>query len=123
MSYIEFINNAMGLTITQADNGMFYLEPMWQSILEDNEMSFAKSGKLSRHEVLEVLKLQVEKLNTVYSKKNDVIEWIYDVINSTVDPVMLEEENKMVKDLLEYAKLKRSGDYDGDNIIPFPTKE
>ena len=31
---------------------------------------------------------------------------------------MLEAENDMVKDLLEYAKLKNNP----DNIIPFPTK-
>ena len=127
MSYAEFINKAIGLTVVQAENGLFYLEPLWQSILEDNEMSFTKTGKQSRSEVLDVLKLEVERRNTIYSKKNDIIEWLFDVITTTVDPIMLEEENKMVKDLLEYARLKKSGDYDGDeqlkNIVPFPTKE
>ena len=131
MNYADFINKAAELTITQADNGLFYLEPLWQGILEDNEMSFAKTGKLSRSEVLDTLKLEVERRNTINSKKNDVIEWVYDIISATVEPAILEEETNYIKNVMEYMKLNhelnKSGDYDGDenidNIVPFPTKD
>ena len=126
MSYIDFIYKAMALTIEQADNGLFYLNPLWQVILEEKEMTFAKSGKLSRSEVLEVLKLEVERRNTINSKKNDVIEWIYDIISTTVEPAMLAEENELIKNIIELRKASmNTGDFDGDenNIVPFPTKE
>lgn len=132
MLYVEFINKAAGLTIVQADNGLFYLEPLWQSILEENGMNFAKSGKFSRNEVSEVLKLEVERRNTINSKKNDVVEWIYDIITSTVEPAVLAEETDFVKNMVEYLKVSHeiqknqdnTGDFDGDdNIVPFPTNE
>lgn len=119
MLYSEFIIKAENLTIEQADNGLFYLEPMWRSILNDNQLYFnaVSDFDVSPEEVLEVLQLEVAKRNAIISKKPDVENWLYEVISGTVDPAITDEENEYIKDFLEYMKAKK----DKDNIIPFPT--
>ena len=136
MLYTEFIKKAMDETITQADNGLFYLEPMWKMILHDNELFFDEVSdfQITPEETFEVLRLEVEKRKTIFSKKNDVIEWIYEVISNTVEPAILAEETDFVKNVVDFMRVNhstnktskdelKSGDYDGDNIIPFPTQE
>ena len=64
MLYSEFMNKSFDLTIEQADNTLFYLEPMWRSILHDNKMNIndISDAKIDWNEVYNVLKLEVEKL-------------------------------------------------------------
>jgi len=56
MLYGEYIEKAKDLTITQADNGLCYLEPMWRSILDDNGMYFNEisDAKVTPEDILEV---------------------------------------------------------------------
>ena len=109
MLYTDFMQKAVDLTVVEADNGLFYLEPMWRSILNDNNMNIAEitDAKLKWCDVFDVLKLVVEKENTINSKKPVVIDWIYSMITTQVEPAILEEENDYVKTLTEYRKTKR----------------
>ena len=104
MIYSEFIQKAADLTITEADNGLFYLEPLWQSILADNQMNLNKTGPLSKNEVLEVLKLEVEKRNTIFSKKPAVIDWVYNIITTEIQPAVLEEQTDYIKAVTDFMK-------------------
>ena len=106
MLYTEFVDKAIKLTITEADNGLFYLEPMWRSILDDNQLFFnnVSNFKIDPLVIEDVLKLEVEKRNTINSKKPQVIDWLYDIITNTVDPAMLEEETDYLKNVIEYMK-------------------
>ena len=109
MLYTDFMQKAVDLTVVEADNGLFYLEPMWRSILNDNNMNIAEitDAKLKWCDVFDVLKLVVEKENTINSKKPVVIDWIYNIITTQVEPAILEEQNDYVKTLTEYLKTKR----------------
>lgn len=106
MLYQDYIIKAEELTIEQADNGLWYLEPMWRLILHDNQMFFndISDAEVSPAEILEILQLEVEKRNTINSKKPAVIDWLYELINSTVEPAMLQEETDYLKNLTEYLR-------------------
>lgn len=106
MLYIDFINKANDLTISQADNGLFYLEPMWFQILKENELdkSDISDETASWENIYETLKLEVEKRNTINSKKPDILNWLYEIITAQVEPAMLQEETDYIKQVTEFMK-------------------
>ena len=109
MLYMDFIQKAADLTIVEADNGLFYLEPLWRNILHDNGVFFDQVSdfEATPEETLVVLKLEVEKRNTVTSVKPAVVDRIYKVITDTIEPAMLEQETQLVKEMVEYEKAKK----------------
>ena len=106
MLYADFIHKANELVITEADNNLFYLEPMWFQILRDNELKIEdiSDDNSTWENILEVLKLEVEKRNTINSKKPIIINWLYDVITTQVEPAMLQEEADYIKQVTEFMK-------------------
>lgn len=106
MLYIDFINKANNLTISQADNGLFYLEPMWFQILKENGLnkSDVSDETASWENIYETLKLEVEKRNTINSKKPDILNWLYEIITAQVEPAMLQEETDYIKQVTEFMK-------------------
>lgn len=106
MLYTEFINKAIDLTIVEADNGLFYLEPLWRNILFDNKMNIKTISdvKVDWNWIFDVLKLEVEKRNTINSKKPAVINWIYDIISAQVEPAMLAEETDYIEQVINFMK-------------------
>jgi len=118
MLYSNFILKAKDLTVQQADNGVWYLEPEWQDMLyreglgdlEDLEDSYLSGW----YDVEDILKLEVERRNATESKKNAVINWLYDMISTTVEPAMLEEEADYMKKILEFFRPT----HEEDNVIP-----
>lgn len=106
MLYTEFINKAINETIVEADNGLWYLEPLWRNILHDNGLFFNDVSDFETEPdiVEDVLKLEVEKRNTINSKKPAVIDWLYDLITTQVEPAMLQEETDYVKQVIEFMK-------------------
>lgn len=106
MLYSEFINKAIDLTIEQADNGLFYLEPMWKNILLSNKLNLKliSDYKTDWHEIENVLKLSVEKRNTIESNKPFVVNWLFDIITAQVEPAILSEETDYIKQVTEFMK-------------------
>ena len=108
MTYASYMFKAKELVIQQHDNGTWYLEPEWQDILyreglgeiDDLEDSYLDSW----YTLEDILKLEVEKRNTRDSKKNEVINWLYDLITATVEPAMLQEETDYIKQVTEFMK-------------------
>jgi len=102
----EYVQRVSDLTIVQADNGSFYLEPTWPIILRDNEIKLQdiSDAEITLSDVYEILRLEVEKRNTINSKKNVVIEWLYELISAQVDPAILAEETDYVKQVTEFMK-------------------
>ena len=106
MLYTEFINKAIDLTICEADNGLFYLEPLWRNILYDNKFNVTdiSDAVTDWAGIFDVLKLEVEKRNIINSKKPAVINWLYEVISAQIEPAMLQEETDFVKQVTEFMK-------------------
>lgn len=129
MLYSNFILKAKNLTIQQLDNGVWYLEPEWMDILYRNDLGILddlEDSYLSGwYDVEDILKLEVDRRNARDSKKKEVIDWLYDLITTTVEPAMLQEETDYIKHVVEFMKtnhdLQKSGDYDGDEILDKPS--
>ena len=105
----EYVLKSMDATIEQADNGLYYLNPMWRFILEDNKLDWSEisDNAIDDEDVEDILKLEVEKRNTVNSLKPYVLNWVYDVITSSVEPAMLQEETDYLKNLTEYLRANK----------------
>lgn len=105
----EFMLKAMDATIEQADNGLFYLNPMWRFVLKDNQLDWSDISDdiIDDVEVEDTLKLEVEKRNAVNSLKPYVVEWVHNIITASVEPAILQEETDYLKNLTEYLKANK----------------
>ena len=106
MLYTEFVSKAMKETIVKAENGLFYLEPLWRTILNENELTIDKisDATVTISDIKDVLKLEVEKRNTINTKRNDVYEWLFDLITATVEPAIMKEETDYIKQVVEFMQ-------------------
>ncbi|MBP5423972.1 MAG: hypothetical protein J6Y78_16185 [Paludibacteraceae bacterium] len=109
MLLTEYIVKAKELTIEQANNGLFYLNPMWRNILNDNELSILdiSDSDYDEEDISEILKLEVEKRNTENSLKPYILSWLHDIITASVEPAILQEETDYLKNLTEYLKANK----------------
>ena len=48
--------------------------------------------------------MEVEKRNAINSKKPVVINWLYDLITTQVEPAILQEETDYIKQVTEFMK-------------------
>ena len=110
MLYSDFIGKASEVVIEQADNGLFYIEPLWKNMLIDNQLNVTDISDIetSWDDVKDVLKLEIEKRNTINTLEPYVLNWIHDVITSSVEPMVLQEETDYIKNLMEYMKAKQA---------------
>lgn len=107
MLYGEYIFKAKDLVVQQLDNGNWYLEPDWKDILCRNNLDLnevSDSHLESWYELEDVLVLEVDRRNARDSKKEAVINWLYDLITSTVEPAVLQEETDYIKNVMDYMK-------------------
>lgn len=129
MLYSNFILKAKELTVHQLDNGVWYLEPEWQDILYRNNLGaiddLEDSYLSGWYDVEDILKLEVDRRNARDSKKKEVIDWLHDLITTTVEPAMLQEETDYIQQVTEFMKANHAmqgGDHDGDqdpsNVTP-----
>lgn len=104
MLYGDYILKISNAVITQADNGLYFLEPAYKVILSNEGLwpDTVTDQVLNWSDVKEYLELEVAALNTAQSKTPAVIDWLHDVITATVDPAVLSEENDIIKTLIEY---------------------
>lgn len=51
------------------------------------------------------MKLEVERRNKLSDKSRFVIDWIFEIISSTIEPTMFQEENELMKNMMDYMKL------------------
>lgn len=111
MLYSDYILKAKDLTITYDEEAMiYYLEPDWQTILHANGFGDLENVKdmyiEGWYDLEDVLKLEVEKRNAKASKLNIILNWISEVISSTLDPAMVEQENDLVQSMIGFARTK-----------------
>lgn len=109
MWYPDFIRIAKENTISQADNGKWYLEPEWRSIItDDNKQSIQFEGESNPRTIDQIedsLKLEVERRNTSQDLSPMIMSWLYDVITTTVEPAVMKEETDYIKNVIDFMKL------------------
>lgn len=47
----------------------------------------------------------MERRNKITDKTRFVIDWVFEVISSTIEPTMIQEENELMKNMMDYMKL------------------
>lgn len=123
MLYSAFMLKAKEEVLSQAHNGKWYLEPEWRDILYHsmnvNPAKLSGSYSPSWEAIEDVLKLEVERRNLLEDHTSEVVDWLYDVITTAVEPAMLEEETKYIKNLTEY--LKATNEKESETNV-FPTQ-
>ena len=109
MLYSKFISEAKQKTINQLDNGVWYLEPEWKDIVcreITDELDKVEDNYLTDWwDIENVLRLEVERRNAQNSNKDAVINWLYDLITTIVEPTMLAEETDYIKNVIEFMKV------------------
>ena len=105
----EYIIDASKLVIEEADNGLCYLDPLWKQKLDNSylKMFDITDASVDEDDIGEILKLEVEKRNTVNSLKPYVLRWVYDIITASVEPAVLHEETDYIKNFIEYRKTNK----------------
>lgn len=109
MLYSEFVIKAKEETIEQADNGLWYLNPDWRYLLHLAEIDIrdVSDYAFDWFELEEILKLEVERRNTVDSVKPQVLNWFHSIISNVITPKMDEEETDYLANITEYLKAKK----------------
>lgn len=123
MFYSKFINEAKQKTISQLDNGTWYLEPEWKDIIcreIESDLDNVEDNYLADWwDIENVLRLEADRRNAADSKKNDVINWLYDLITAQVEPAMMQEEADYIKNVIEFMKVNHEGN-EGRSIQESP---
>ena len=106
MLYDDYMRKAVKETIVNED-GNIYLMPNYRQILRNIELTPDKvtDETITIEEVAEYLKLEVERLKEIGTKREAVYEWLYDLFTTTVEPAILDQENDLMKNMLEYMRL------------------
>ena len=102
MDKMKLYHRAVENCVTVDDNtGRAYVEPLWREILESEGVLMKEADE---PKVLEVLELAVKKSDAKNDKTNAVMEWLYDMITSSIDPAMVDQENDILKTVIEHIK-------------------
>lgn len=114
MLYSEYMDKVKEIALlTNENTGLTYIRPDYEYILAASELKlddvtdFENATKVT---VYRQLVLERDMRNTQYDKTPVVMQWLYDVISTVVEPAIVEEQNKLIKDMLEYRKERNAID-------------
>lgn len=102
----EVLNGLIDTCIEQAPSGVWYVTPMWR----DSPILYGYDGDYA--ELLEVLKLTVDKKNAIDNQVNPILQWLYKLMTETVDPTLDEFETDLMHGALEYLNGKKNEGWD-----------
>lgn len=108
MLYSKYFLEIQKLVITDNDDvGHSYLDPSYKAILIDAGLTpdEVTDYKIDWADVKEILELEVQRREKEFDNSRNVIDWIYSIITATIDPAMINEENELMKNMMDYMKL------------------
>ena len=104
----EFLHKAIGVCLSvDEQSGVAYVEPLWRDILVAEDLAKENPG-VSDAEILEVLQLAANKHNVTVDHSKMVMDWLYEMLTNNIEPAILDQENDLVKNVLEYMKANES---------------
>ena len=110
MIYDTYIDKAYKLVLEQdEETGIWYINPNWIHLLYTNGMEIENIHEeyISKYEIKEALMLEVKRRNIkLEEKKQVVIDWLYNIIKTEIEPQMLQEETEYVAQIIEYLKFR-----------------
>lgn len=116
MTYFKLMDEIFDLCIVQVDEGgLWYLSPHWRKIIQEFESSekelytkHLEQENINLNVLSEILNLEVVRRNAYIDKKLEIRTLLYEVLFSTVEPAVLEEETEYIKNVMDYMKLNDS---------------
>lgn len=109
MLYTEFMKKAEEFILSyDEDSGLTYLEPDYVAILRGLKMDPEKDISdypLSWAGLEDRMRLEVERRNKLDDRTKYVVDWLYSVLTAAIEPAMLQEENELMKNMMDYMNL------------------
>ena len=120
MNYYDIINQAIELVVVDAGNGLYFLEPRYKEALRIAGLT-EHEDVIDPEELFEVVRLEVEKRNTVGNKMNIIAAWIANTLDTVIDPAITKEENELMKNMLAYLDRDKKKDTKPmtGKVVPF----
>lgn len=114
MLYSEYMDKVKEFALIKNEKtGLTYIRPDYEYVLANDNLKLGDVSDfvgVTRENVLEQLKLERDMRNAQQDKAPIVMNWLFDIITNIADPAMIEAENQLVKDMLEYQKEKNAID-------------
>lgn len=114
MLYQEYIDKVKELAlVTDERNGVTYVRPDYEYLIAASDLKLedvTDFEDVSKSVVYRQLLLERDMLNAQNDNTPIVMQWIYDVISNVIEPAIVEEQNKLIKDMLEYRKERNAID-------------
>ena len=114
MLYYEYMDKVKELAlVTNEKNGLTYIRPDYEYLLETSGLSLddvTDFKKASGTVVYRQLLLERDMRNAQNNISPVVMQWLYDVISTVVEPAIVEQQNQLIKDMLAYQKEKNAID-------------
>lgn len=114
MLYSEYMDKVKSIALlTNENTGLTYIRPDYEYILAASELKLEDVSdfeNVTKSTVYRQLILERDMRNAQRDKTPAVMQWLYDVISTVVEPAIIEEQNKLIKDMLEYRKERNAID-------------
>lgn len=114
MLYQEYIDKVKELAlVTDERNGVTYIRPDYEYLIAASALKLedvTDFEDVSKSVVYRQLLLERDMRNAQNDNTPVVMQWIYDVISNVIEPAIVEEQNKLIKDMLEYRKERNAID-------------
>lgn len=114
MLYSEYMDEVKKIALVlDEDNAMTYIWPDYEYALRKMDLGIDKVSDfegLTNEIVYRNLVLERDMRNAKNDKLPIIVNWLYDVITTVVEPAIVEEQNQLIKDMLEYRKERNAID-------------
>ena len=114
MLYSEYMDKVKEIAlITSEKNGLTYIRPDYEYLLAASDLSLddvTDFENVTRTVVYRQLILERDMRNAQHDLSPVVMQWLHDVISTVVEPAIVEQQNQLIKDVLEYRKEKNAID-------------
>ena len=114
MLYNEFMDRVKEIAlITNERNHLTYIRPDYEYILAASEVKLSDVSDFEGA-TMETVHRQLELERDMRNAQNDnapvIMQWLSDIITTIIEPAVVEEQNKLIKDMIEYRKERNAID-------------
>ena len=114
MLYSEYMDKVKEFALIKNEkNGLAYIRPDVEYVLAHEDYNLGNVTdfeNVSIEHVLRHLRLECDMLNAKENMTPVVARWLNDVISTVIEPAIIQEQNALIKDMLEYRKEKNAID-------------
>lgn len=109
MIYVDFMKKAEEFVLSyDEDSGLTFLDPDYYAILVGLKMDPEKDISdipLTWAQFEKRMELEVERRNKLDDRSKYVIDWLYSVLTSAIEPAMMQQESELMKNIMDYMNL------------------